>query len=58
MIMLTAALLSAGCAQSLYTQGRIASEDGDYATALTRLYEAVGEAPGGRSALFTTTRAS
>ena len=44
-LLLTAALLSAGCAQSLYTQGRIASEDGDYDTALARLYEAVGEAP-------------
>ncbi|MBN2070977.1 MAG: tetratricopeptide repeat protein [Candidatus Krumholzibacteriota bacterium] len=44
-ILLIAALLSAGCAQSLYTQGKRASDGGDYDTALSILYEAVGEAP-------------
>ena len=38
-------LLAAGCAQSLYTQGKFASEQGEYDTALTRFYEAVRENP-------------
>ena len=45
LLLLVVALLFTGCAQSLYTQGRIASESGDYAAALDRLYEAIGEAP-------------
>jgi tetratricopeptide (TPR) repeat protein len=37
--------LAAGCSQSLYSQGKLASEQGDYNTALARLYDAVRENP-------------
>ncbi len=38
-------LLSAGCSQSLYTKGKIASREGDYDEAITTLYRAVEEDP-------------
>ncbi|MBD3179311.1 MAG: tetratricopeptide repeat protein, partial [Candidatus Latescibacteria bacterium] len=38
-------ILSAGCSQSLYTRGKLASGEGDYDTALTLLYQAVEEDP-------------
>ncbi len=44
-ILLAAALLSAGCAQSLYTQGKRAAENGEDDVALARFYDAVAEVP-------------
>ncbi len=40
-IFIALALLSPGCAQSLYNQGKAASDRGDYDTALAHLYEAL-----------------
>jgi tetratricopeptide (TPR) repeat protein len=44
-VLLAVILLTAGCSQSLYMKGKMASRDGDDETALTTLYQAVQENP-------------
>ena len=44
-LLLIPLLLAAGCSKGFYTKGKLASEQGDYDTALTQLYEAINETP-------------